>query len=56
MKILICWDDPSEAELISLYLNAGENEAAVATEIAATLELAKGGAWDVMLMTTVSPV
>lgn len=40
MRILVGWDDPGEAELISLYLNVGECEAVVATDPAEFLETA----------------
>ena len=57
MRILIGWDDPAEAELISLYLNAGEeNQASVTTESTEFLAQAMGEHdWDVVLMTTDSP-
>ena len=29
MKILVGWDDPQEAQLLELYLSAGENEVRV---------------------------
>jgi len=54
MRILIGWDDPSEAELITLYLNASEeNEAVAVTEPAEFLAQADSGqVWDVILMAT----
>lgn len=56
MRILIGWDQPEEAELISLYLGASGNEARVETERNRFLEEAEGdGLWDVILMTTSMP-
>ena len=57
MRVLIGWDDPAEAELIALYLNAnGENEAVVATDVEGLLARAKGdSSWDVIMLTTTSP-
>src|SRR6187397_2533658 len=57
MRILIGWDDPAEAELIALYLNAnGENEAVVATDTAGLLARANGESeWDVIMLTTAAP-
>ncbi len=56
MRILIGWDQPEEAELISLYLSASENEARVETDRERFLEQVNGnGQWDVILMTTNMP-
>lgn len=55
MNILISWDDPDEAELISLYLTTEENEAKVATTPEATWSMADAAQWDVILMSTTSP-
>ena len=53
MRILVGWDDAPEAELISLYLNAGENDAVVVTETDRFLRtVSEDGAFDVVLMTT----
>lgn len=57
MRILIGWDDPAEAELIALYLNAnGENHAVVTTDAAELANRSNGDSeWDVIMMTTTSP-
>ena len=59
MKILVGWDNPKEAELISLYLNNDEHSARV-VEPTALLDSVRGtlpedddwDEWDVILMTT----
>jgi len=57
MRILTLWDDPSEAELIHLYLNPGEEENATAYEtltVTSADEFLKAlqdpAGWDVFLM------
>ncbi|MEX2286294.1 MAG: PP2C family protein-serine/threonine phosphatase [Planctomycetaceae bacterium] len=57
MRILIGWDDPAEAELIALYLNAnGDNEAVVAADVNGLLARANGeSTWDVIMLTTTAP-
>ena len=40
MKILIIWDDQNEADLLRLYMSAGDHEATLAPTGAAALELA----------------
>jgi len=54
MKILVAWDDPNEAELMSLYLN-GENDLRVVGSPEEMLEHARTGAWDVVLMSLCYP-
>ncbi len=48
MKILVAWDDPSEAELLSLYLAGGGNEVVLAASHEEALSLLRGGSWDVV--------
>ena len=56
MRILALWDDASEAELISLYLNADDFEAVVLTDTEDFLQHAKTETgWDGVLVTTSSP-
>ena len=56
MKILVGWDDASEAELISLYLNAGDNECTVATDPETfTQHALQDDSWDVVLMVIALP-
>src|SRR4051794_32203677 len=56
MRILVGWDDPSEAELLSLYLSGGgENEAIVAGSAEEFLSLAEkgyaeGSGWDAVFV------
>ena len=54
MHVLVGWDDPSEAELIALYLSAGEqNTVHVTTDPADLLTRARSSDdWDIVLMTT----
>jgi phosphoserine phosphatase RsbU/P len=56
MKILVGWDHSEEADLISLYLNAGEHSADVVQDVSALVLKAKSeGPWDVVLMATGAP-
>jgi serine phosphatase RsbU (regulator of sigma subunit) len=56
VRILIGWDNESQAELISLYLNASDNEVIVASDRAGILAAAKTGRYlDAILMTTSLP-
>jgi serine phosphatase RsbU (regulator of sigma subunit) len=55
MRILVGWDNAAEAELLSLYLDMGENEVALTTDRAALLEHARAGAWDVVLLSLSLP-
>ncbi|GAB4143720.1 MAG: hypothetical protein Tsb009_14990 [Planctomycetaceae bacterium] len=56
MKILVGWDDPAEAELISLYLNSNDNECVVLTSGQEFLHHAQvNSSWDVVLMTITLP-
>jgi len=51
MRILIGWDDAEEAELIALYLQAGDHEAVVALDAQSFLRKAtESGPWDVVLL------
>jgi len=56
MRVLVGWDDVAEADLISLYLQAGENEAVVATDSEELVKKAEDDeGFDVILMTTNMP-
>jgi hypothetical protein len=49
MRILIGWDQPEEAELISLYLSASGNDVRTFTDRAQFRdEATAGGEWDVV--------
>lgn len=54
MRLLIGWDDAAEAELISLYLNATDDQAVVTTDSEELVSRARcrDDDWDVILMTT----
>ncbi len=56
MRILVGWNDDAEAELISLYLGAGENEARLTSRSEDLLAAANNdGPWDALLLATVFP-
>jgi serine phosphatase RsbU (regulator of sigma subunit) len=50
MRILAGWDHAAEAELLSLYLNIGENEVTITTRPEQLVDQAQSNAWDVILM------
>jgi phosphoserine phosphatase RsbU/P len=50
MKVLVGWDNPTEAETIELFLNVGESEATVTTVPADFERMAVTGVWDIVLM------
>ena len=55
MRILVAWDVPEQADLISLYLGVEQNEVAVATEAEEILAEAGRRPWDVVLLSTTLP-
>jgi serine phosphatase RsbU (regulator of sigma subunit) len=55
MRILVAWDNPSEAELLSLFLATGENEAFIGSNPAEVEARAAEGAWDVLLLAATFP-
>lgn len=56
MRILVGWDDPGEAELITLYLGIDENEVIVTTTKDQFLKKAFSEEyWDIILMTAAMP-
>lgn len=55
MRILVGWDDPAEAELISLYLNVDQNHAEVTTSPPEFELWAERHHWDVALMALTFP-
>lgn len=56
MRILAIWDDANQAELISLYLNADDNEGVVVATPAEFLQRAADGTpWDVLLLSIDCP-
>jgi sigma-B regulation protein RsbU (phosphoserine phosphatase) len=56
MRILAGWDDPAEAELLQLYLAAGEaNEVSLASQEDVFLRNAEEQSWDVIFQTLTFP-
>ena len=55
MRTLIAWDEAGEADLLALYLAAGENEAAVALSEEDLRAQAEKGPWDVVLLALTFP-
>src|SRR5579872_2068917 len=56
MKLLVGWDQASEAELISLYLSASGNDVSIADSAGELERLATDGTtWDAVLMPTRFP-
>lgn len=50
MQVLVGWDNPSEAEAISLFLNLDELEAVVTTDPQEFESAAESGVWDVIFI------
>ncbi len=50
MRVLVGWDNPSEAETIELFLNVGDTEAKVFTSPQQFREAAASEMWDIVLM------
>lgn len=55
MRILVAWDNPTEAELLSLFLATGENEAFIGLNREEVEARAAEGAWDVLLLAATFP-
>jgi len=55
MRTLVGWDDPKEAELLTLYLAIGDNEATVSLSPEEFLSLARKGKWDAVLLSLTFP-
>lgn len=56
MRILVGWDDAEQADLINLYLSAGDNAVMVVTNADQFLKLGKAEQqWDVILISTHLP-
>ena len=55
MKILVGWDDPQEAQLLELYLSAGDNEARVCLDADALKARAREGGWEVVFLAMTFP-
>ncbi len=50
MKILVGWDDPQEAQLLELYLSAGDNEAQICLTADDLKARVQEGGWDVLFL------
>ncbi len=55
MRILVAWDNPTEAELLSLFLATGDNEAFIGLTAAEVEPRALDGTWDVLLLAVTFP-
>jgi serine phosphatase RsbU (regulator of sigma subunit) len=55
VRTLIAWDDAAEADLLALYLAAGDNDATVVLSDESLRAQARQGAWDVVLMSLTFP-
>jgi sigma-B regulation protein RsbU (phosphoserine phosphatase) len=55
MRTLIAWDDPQEADLVTLYLTGGDNEATVTLTGESFLAEARRGPWDAVLLSMTFP-
>jgi serine phosphatase RsbU (regulator of sigma subunit) len=55
MKTLVAWDNPTEAELLNLYVGSGDNEAAMCLTVAEALEHARHNSWDIVCMSLTFP-
>jgi sigma-B regulation protein RsbU (phosphoserine phosphatase) len=55
MRILSAWNNPAEAELLTLYLDLEGNQLAVATDATECLALARSQDWDAVLLSLSFP-
>ena len=55
MQVLVGWDDPVEAETISLILNVDETDAVIAPEADEFREQLTSKPWDIVLLSTCFP-
>src|SRR5262245_43328267 len=55
MKVLVAWDDANEAELLPLYLGAGEHVTVMTSSVAEALAQVQQGPWDVVLFSLALP-
>ncbi len=51
MRILVGWDNPTEAELLSLYLDVLDNQVTTTTDAETLADQASRNSWDVVLLT-----
>lgn len=55
VKAIVAWDDPKEAELMGLYLNLGDSEAVICTEMDQFQQRINESVWDVVLLAQTFP-
>ena len=55
MKILVGWDDPQQAQLLELYLSAGDNEVKVCLEADELKSRVRAGGWEVLFLAMTFP-
>jgi serine phosphatase RsbU (regulator of sigma subunit) len=55
MRILVAWDTPEEADLLQLYLGAGDHEVLLVQSDAELLQRTDEPGWDVILMALTYP-
>lgn len=55
MRILVGWDDPQQADLVSMYLGLGENETIVALSASDVLSHLQSSPWDVLFLSITLP-
>jgi DNA-binding response OmpR family regulator len=55
MRILVGWDDAEETELLTMYLEAGENEVEMTRSPEALLEAFRTASYDVVLLPVTFP-
>ena len=55
MKILVGWDDPQEAQLLELYLSAGDNEVKVCLDADELKSRVRAGGWEVLFLAMTFP-
>jgi serine phosphatase RsbU (regulator of sigma subunit) len=55
MRILVAWDNPAEAELLSLFLATGDNQASICLTRPDVETRLADGAWDVLLLAATFP-
>ena len=55
MRILVGWDSPEEADLISLYLSIDDNQVTIVTDADELRQQAKSATWDIAVLSTSLP-
>jgi serine phosphatase RsbU (regulator of sigma subunit) len=55
MRILVGWDDPQQAELLQLYLAAGDNEVFIGQSVNELQQAQNSETWDILLLSASLP-